>query len=219
MNKIYFIKELIKPIVSLYDYTYTPDAFTITYDGQDHTPTFVVKNPDGTTLTENVPDEYGVIYYINNNVEDWTNAGTKRVTITFKGTDTDNFIYTNDWLRTIGDTRVSGWSAIIEPRELTVEAIDTSKIQREADPPLTLKATGNMEGETPGYTGAVTRNPGEASGTYDITIGSLQLADNITDSVIPFLASNYTMNFIKGIFTIMPAPTHDGGDGLINPTP
>lgn len=91
-----------------------------------------------------------------------------------------------------------------------------SKIQGEADPPLTVKATGNVEGETPGYTGAVTRSPGEAGGTYDITIGDLQLADNITDSGT-FLASNYTMNFVKGIFTITAAPA--GGDGPINPTP
>lgn len=203
MNKIYFIKELIKPIVSLYNYTYTPDAFTITYDGQNHTPTFVVKNPDGTTLTENVPDEYGVMYYINNNVEDWTNAGTKRVTITFKGTDTDNFIYTNDWLGTIGDTRVSGWSAIIEPRELTVKANSVTKFQGFADPALTYRYSGNIGEEIPGFTGSLSRDAGEAVGTYNINSGDLMLADNDI-----FLANNYDMVFESNTFIInASAPT------------
>ena len=152
------------------------------------------------------------MYYITTNVEDWTNAGTKKVTITIKGTDTDNFIYTNDWLGTIGDTRIIGWSSIIEPRTLTVKAVDTSKNFGEADPQLTFIPSGNVDGETPEFTGALSRAPGEAPSTYDITIGNLQLADK--DS---FLAANYTMNFIKGIFTIMTAPA--GGDGPINPTP
>lgn len=207
MSKIYFIKELIKPIVSLYDYTYTPDAFTVTYEGQDHTPTFVVKNPDGTTLTENVPDEYGVIYYINNNVEDWTNAGTKRVTITIKGTDTDNFIYTNDWLGTIGNTRVIGWNAIIKPRTLEVIANDVEKYQGQADPALTYRYSNCSMGEIPGFSGALSRDPGETPGTYTINEGNLALADNDI-----FLASNYDMVFKSGIFKIQSAPVIPPGE-------
>ena len=209
MSKIYFIKEQIKPTISLYDYTYTPDAFTITYDGQDHTPTFVVKNPDGTTLTENVPDEYGVIYSINTNVKDWTNnTGTERVTITIKGTDTDNFIYTNDWLGTLGNTRVIGWSAIIEPATLTVIAEPKTKTVGTADPMLTYSYEGNIGKEVPGFTGALSRDAGETPGTYNINQNTLMLADNP-----PFLESNYTMNFVKGTFTIVVVP--DGEDGPI----
>ena len=202
MSKIYFIKEQIKPTISLYDYTYTPDAFTITYDGQDHTPNFVVKNPDDTTLTENIPDEYGVIYSINTNVKDWTNnTGTKRVTITLKGTDTDNFTYTNDWLGTLGNTRVIGWSSIIEPATLIVRAQNASKIQGFADPPLTYIYEGNVGKEIPGFTGGISRDAGEMVGVYTINRNTLALADNDI-----FLASNYNMDFRAATFTINIVP-------------
>ena len=201
MSNIYFIKEKIKPTISLYDYTYTPDAFTVTYDGQDHTPNFVVKNPEGTTLTENTPDKYGVMYYINSNVENWTNAGTKKVTITIKGTDTDNFIYTNDWLGTLGNTRVIGWSAIIGRTTLTVIADPATKIAGTPDPVFTSTYTGSIGEEIPGFTGVLSREPGEAVGTYSILIGTLALADNDI-----FRANNYDMKFISDSFTIVSAP-------------
>lgn len=55
--------------------------------------------------------------------------------------------------------------------------------------------------QTPGFTGTLSREPGEEVGTRNITQGTLALADN--DG---FIASKYTLEFVPNILTITPAP-------------
>ena len=91
---------------------------------------------------------------------------------------------------------------------MTVTADNKSKDYGEANPSLTKSYSGNVSGETPAFTGLLTTSATTNSdaGTYDITKGTLALANND-----PFLASNYTMSFTKGTLTInkldLAAPT------------
>lgn len=72
-------------------------------------------------------------------------------------------------------------------------------------PTLTYKYTGQVTGETPDFTGELTRNAGSIVGTYEITLGSLQLIDNGR-----FLKSNYQikLNTTKVYFSITPQPVN-----------
>jgi hypothetical protein len=63
-----------------------------------------------------------------------------------------------------------------------------------ADPVLTYGHTGAVAGQTPGFSGALSRASGETAGTYAITQGSLALSDNGA-----FKASNYNLAFTAGV--------------------
>jgi hypothetical protein len=92
----------------------------------------------------------------------------------------------------------------ITPRPITVTANDTSKTEGDADPALTYTITSGSLAFSDAFAGALTREAGEAAGTYAITQGTLQLTPN------------YTLNFVGGTFTIAPPPVCDGscgGDG------
>ncbi len=68
-----------------------------------------------------------------------------------------------------------------------------------ADPTLTYTVLNTIVGETPGFNGALTREPGEVEGEYEISQGTLALTNNS-----PFLASNYTFTVTTGRkFTIV----------------
>ncbi len=71
---------------------------------------------------------------------------------------------------------------------------DQDKVFGEPDPMLTYTSSGAVGGETPAFTGALARNPGESVGDYEIRRGTLALADNA-----PFLAANYTLEFTEGV--------------------
>jgi hypothetical protein len=73
-----------------------------------------------------------------------------------------------------------------------------SKIFGQFDPGLTYSHDGAVNGETPGFSGTLSRSAGEAQGAYAITDGTLSLADNGS-----FVADNYTLAFTGGVlFTI-----------------
>lgn len=81
-----------------------------------------------------------------------------------------------------------------------------TKVYGTDDPALTFTYTGHVDGESPNFTGKLA-HAGVDVGMYDITIGTLKLADS--DS---FLARNYTLNFVDGVkFTITQA-TYDMSD-------
>ena len=102
----------------------------------------------------------------------------------------------------------------VNPASITVTANNQTKVQGTADPALTTRYTKAVGNEVPGWTGSVTRDSGEAPGTYDITQGSLKLADGSNG----FLAGNYELTFVPGTLTITPAPVTPGG-GDDGPTP
>ena len=79
----------------------------------------------------------------------------------------------------------------IEPVALTVVADSVRKDEGEEDPELTYTLTaGAMVGED-SLSGALTRESGEAAGTYAITQGTLAAP-----------SENYSLTFVEGLFTI-----------------
>ena len=87
----------------------------------------------------------------------------------------------------------------VTPAVIEVKAVDNGKGLGQTDPSLTYQVTkdSNINGETAAFTGNVSRESGETAKTYEIRQGTLNLADNGA-----FKASNYTLNFIPGTFTI-----------------
>lgn len=115
-----------------------------------------------------------------------------------------------------GKTASAKATMTITPLTITVTPRDIRKTQGQADPTLTSDYSGYLRGETAGWTGALTREPGEAVGTYTISKGSLQLADNPAGN---FLAQNYILVVNEGTFTIVAAPVTPGGGDTPTPTP
>ena len=143
----------------------------------------------------------GTDYEVTYSTSDRTNVtGTIKVTITGEGN------YTGSVERYYR----------ITPLTITVTPRDIRKTQGQADPTLTSDYSGYLRGETAGWTGALTREPGEAVGTYTISKGSLQLADNPAGN---FLAQNYILVVNEGTFTIVAAPVTPGGGDTPTPTP
>ena len=153
-------------------------AGTYTYDGTKKEPSVVVK--DGET---EIPDrEYSVSYADN------INAGTATVTIT----DVDG-----------GNYNVSGSKKFpIDKAIITVTPnTDQKKIYGDEDPTLKYNYAGAVAGETPAFTGILSRVEGKNAGEYDIQSGALALADNGS-----FKAANYELKLADTPvqFTIVP---------------
>ena len=162
----------------------------VPYNGTDQTWAPTVTDGDKVLVA-------GADYEVSYSTSDRTNVtGTIKVTITGEGN------YTGSVERYYQ----------ITPLTITVTPRDIRKTQGQADPALTSDYSGYLRGETAGWTGALTREPGEAVGTYTISQGSLQLADNPDGN---FLAQNYILVVNEGTFTIVAAP----GSGTPTPTP
>ena len=88
-------------------------------------------------------------------------------------------------------------TARITPRDLTVTPNGgQSKTFDDADPALTYTPTGAVASETPSFDGALSRDPGEDVGTYNITKGSLALKGSGT-----FKATNYNLVLDTAVVT------------------
>ena len=162
----------------------------VPYDGTEHTWVPTVTDADGNVLVAD--RDYTVRY----STSDHTNvSGRIRVTITGIGN------YTGSVERAYS----------ITPLNLIVTADNITKYVGEADPALTSTYRGVLEGEVPGWSGSIAREPGEAVGTYAIDLNTLSLEDNPEGN---FRARNYQLIFEIGTFTILDTPTtpDDGGD-------
>ena len=160
---------------------------TYTYDGTEKKPGVTVK--DGTnTLT--VGTDYSFVY--SNNI----NAGTGKVTITGKGN------YTG--------TKVVNFT--INKRTLTVKAEAKSKTYGAGDPGLTYTYSNQVSGQTPKFSGALSRAEGENVGIYAINKNTLVLVDNS-----PFWANNYTLSYVGANLTIT-AKNASTFTATLNPT-
>lgn len=80
----------------------------------------------------------------------------------------------------------------ITKKDLIIKPNTLSKNYLDADPTLTYTYSGNIEGETPKFSGTLTREAGEEVGTYLIKIGTLSINDNQE-----FKVSNYNLVFTK----------------------
>ena len=151
---------------------------TYTYDGTEKTPAVVVK------------DEINVIPSTEYSVscENNINAGNATVKIT----DVDG-----------GNYNVSGSTTFtIDKATITVTPnTDQKKIYGDEDPTLKYNYAGAVAGETPAFTGILSRVEGKNAGEYDIQSGTLALADNGS-----FKAANYDMKLADTPvqFTIVP---------------
>ena len=160
------------------------------YDGTNS----AITNTSAATLKGVLPDdtlEIGAISsFANKDVE--TDKTVNLTSLELKGTSAENYI-----LASTGQQATT--TASITARTLTVMPDgNQSKIIGRADPALTYGYGGNVSGETPGFTGTLSRAAGESVGRYDITQSTLDLADSDT-----FKASNYHLQFTSGVpFTI-----------------
>ena len=151
---------------------------TYTYDGTEKTPAVVVK------------DEINVISSTEYSVscENNINAGNATVTIT----DVDG-----------GNYNVSGSTTFtIDKATITVTpTAGQTTIYGMSDPTLEYSSSGAMNGEKPAFAGALSRSVGKDTGKYDITLGTLALADNGS-----FKAANYELKLADTPvqFTIVP---------------
>ena len=91
----------------------------------------------------------------------------------------------------------------IGQRKLTVRADAVAKTEGNADPEITYQVSGAVSGETPCFTGTLTREEGETPGSYLIRIGTLQFADGEG-----FLASDYNLFFQENYFSIREKQKH-----------
>ncbi|MGC1303690.1 MAG: YDG domain-containing protein, partial [Caulobacteraceae bacterium] len=86
----------------------------------------------------------------------------------------------------------SSTTADITARPITIAANDVTKLDGQADPPLTFSIpSGSLAGNDQ-VSGALARASGETLGAYDINQGSLALS------------ANYLLTFVDGLFTIAP---------------
>jgi len=96
------------------------------------------------------------------------------------------------WYKVVSDNYEDFYgSAVvtINAAEITVTPdSNQSKTYGEADPELTYSYSGNVTGETPAFTGVLSREDGADVGDYEINIGTLALSDNGE-----FKAGNYTL--------------------------
>ena len=153
---------------------------TYTYDGTAKTPSVTVKDGD-----KEIPStEYRVSY--ENNI----NAGTATVKIT----DVDG-----------GNYDVNGSTTFtIDKATITVTpTAGQTTIYGMSDPTLEYSSSGAMNGEKPAFAGALSRSVGKDTGKYDITLGTLALADNSAGN---FRAENYELKLADTPvqFTIVP---------------
>ncbi len=135
-----------------------------------------------------------------------TNAGESENTFTYE------LIGTNAKSDNYDITKVEG-TLTVTKATITVTADSLTKVEGEDDPELTSIFSGTKNGETPGWTGSVTREDGETPGDYKITLGTLALADNPDGK---FEADNYDLDFVPGTLTITAA---DDGDDDTPVTP
>ena len=151
-----------------------------TYDGKAKTPSVTVK--DGGTVIPS--DEYSVSY------ENNTNAGTATVKITDVAG--GNYDVSGSTTFTIGKATIT-----VTPED------DQKTIYGSADLPLRYSCSGAVNGEKPAFAGALSRIMGKDTGKYDITLGTLALADNSAGN---FRADNYELKFADTPvqFTIVP---------------
>ena len=101
---------------------------------------------------------------------------------------------------TVGEDNKAATASVeytIAKAELTVTPNgDQSKTFGDADPTLTYAYSGEVSGEIPAFDGALSRDPGEDVGTYNITKGSLALEGSDT-----FKAINYNLVLDTAVVT------------------
>ena len=160
------------------------------YDGN----TNATVNASGATITGKVDGDDLTVSVAAGSTFDSADAGSRTVTLgtlTLDGTSAGNYT-----LATSGNQATA--TANITVRDLTVKpnSGQSKSYGTTPDPVLAYTSTGTVTGETPAFDGALSRDPGEDVGTYNITKGSLALKDSGT-----FKATNYNLVLDTAVVT------------------
>ena len=190
-----------------YNYNVTKQNGTLTVEKAPTATPGACINPTYNGSAQNLAGNGSYVSYSNNSQ---TNRGSSNYTVTV--TTDDNHTFSG------GGTSTT-LSCNIAQRTITVTAANKSRDYGVANPTLTYTYSGQVSGQTPGFSGALTTSATTSSNPddYDITQGTLALADNGT-----FKAINHKISFTKGTLTVnklpLAAPSNltIGKDGTIS---
>ena len=157
------------------DYDGTTDAtVSVKFDGL----------VDGETLKKDVD------YTIDSAIFEDKEVGTEKTVTATVSLKNNNYTFIDGDGNPTTEAEISGVTASITPKSITVTADNQTKIEGEADPELTYTVEG-LVGED-SLIGSLERGPGDDVGTYEITQGTLTNVNN----------PNYNIEFTPGTFTI-----------------
>lgn len=189
---ITIVKANINPVISMTDYVYGETK--------------------SMPSTEGVKENANVTYYYNTtntNVggTNWNAVGSTTLNV---GT---YYIYAIvDETAHYYGAKTSAVPFTVNKKSLIVTADAKTKIFAQNDPDFTYTYTGNVNGQTPKFSGALARQTGENVGTYLINQGTLSIIDNGA-----FLAVNYQINYNSANLTITQRAI-DNLSMILNPT-
>lgn len=189
---ITIVKANINPVISMTDYVYGETK--------------------SMPSTEGVKENANVTYYYNTtntNVggTNWNAVGSTTLNV---GT---YYIYAIvDETAHYYGAKTSAVPFAVNKKSLIVTADAKTKIFAQNDPDFTYTYTGNVNGQTPKFSGALARQTGENVGTYLINQGTLSIIDNGA-----FLAVNYQINYNSANLTITQMAI-DNLSMILNPT-
>ncbi|MBQ4424098.1 MAG: hypothetical protein II872_07230, partial [Clostridia bacterium] len=165
----------------------------VVYDGKAHT----------STATATVAGS--TVWYSTDGGTTWTKTAPSRTAV---GTTTFSIKATHPAYE---DVVKDGYTITVTPKGLTVTIEDKDKIYGDADPKLTFKVEGLVDGETiPADFFTIYRDAGEDVGTYAIhadmpgTTAFVRLRAKFIATADGFDASNYDIKINEGTFTINP---------------
>ena len=174
-----------------YEVTVTAQSGTFSYDGAAHTVAGFVGQTD-----QGIPVQVdGQTYYVSGltSQAEGTNVVESVASIPVKGVaavkDAAGNVVSDQF-----NVRVAPGSLTIEPAALVIKANDAGKRYGDGDPALTATVSGLVPGDVFEGSYEVTRAAGENAGTYEITVGNVQLGER----------SNYTASTQPGRFVIAP---------------
>lgn len=174
---ITIVKANINPVISMTDYVYGETKSMPSIDG--------------------VKENANVTYYYNTtntNVggTNWNAVGSTTLNV---GT---YYIYAVvDETAHYYGAKTSAIPFAVSKKSLIVTADAKVKGFGQNDPAFTYTYTGNVNGQTPKFSGALTRQAGESVGIYPINQGTLSIVDNGV-----FLAGNYQISYNSANLTI-----------------
>ena len=167
--------EIVKRDVTLYS-----NSKTCTYSGQECT--------YNSAYASNFASGEGVTFNVTGSQ---TEVGSSENTFTYEltaGTNKDNY-----------NIKIEYGTITVDPKEVTITALNASKLVGEDDPQLNVNIDGMIAGESTDLIKnniKVSREEGETSGAYKINVTDL---NGNTENVV---IGNYKLLFKSGIFTI-----------------
>ncbi|WP_207706744.1 MBG domain-containing protein, partial [Acetobacterium tundrae] len=163
-------------------------GFTGTYDGQAHGLSAVSAGIEGSTIWYG-NDESGW----SSNPPVFTEAGTYQVSV---------MVTNPNYYDVFGTGTVT-----IQKKAVTITADDKTKVYGQSDPILTATIDGLIGTDTLNYN--LSRDPGEAVGTYAIRVNFEQMNvysdSEVSTEAYRDINSNYDVTAVNGILTITPS--------------